>query len=70
MKNDDLLFDLRVVDKNIREGTVKKSDYDKYLKSLPDRGKEVEWSSADNLAPKSYMKGVTGSAEPEPHKET
>ena len=33
---EDLDYDVRIVDRNIREGTVSKKDYDKYIKGLPD----------------------------------
>ena len=33
---DDRLFDLRVVEKNIRAGVITRKDYEKYLKSLED----------------------------------
>lgn len=29
-------FDIRIVSKNLRRGTVSKQDYEKFLKSLPD----------------------------------
>lgn len=33
---DERLFDLRVVEKNIRSGVITRKDYEKYLKSLDD----------------------------------
>lgn len=33
---DERLFDLRVVEKNIRSGVISRKDYEKYLKSLED----------------------------------
>ena len=33
---DELDYDVRIVDRNIREGAVSKKDYDKYVKGLPD----------------------------------
>lgn len=33
---EELDYDVRIVDRNIREGKVAKKDYDKYLKALPD----------------------------------
>ncbi len=35
-KNEERLFDLRTVDFHIAHGMAKQSEYDKYLKSLPD----------------------------------
>ncbi len=37
MKNkDDFLYDVRIINRNIRDGEVSKKDYDKYLDNLPD----------------------------------
>lgn len=37
MKNkEDFLYDVRIVNRNIRDGAVSKKDYDKYIESLPD----------------------------------
>lgn len=37
MKNrEDFLYDVRIINRNIRDGVVSKKDYDKYLDSLPD----------------------------------
>jgi hypothetical protein len=33
---EELDYDVRIVDRNIREGAVSKKDYDKYVKGLPD----------------------------------
>jgi|GEM_PF-676540 len=33
---EELDYDVRIVDRNIREGAVSKKDYDKYIKGLPD----------------------------------
>ena len=33
---EELDYDVRIIDRNIREGAVSKKDYDKYIKSLPD----------------------------------
>ena len=39
----DRLYDIRVLERNIRKGLIARKDVEKYLKSLPDR--------ADNTAP-------------------
>ncbi|HML95952.1 MAG TPA: hypothetical protein PKC29_11035 [Thermodesulfobacteriota bacterium] len=37
MKNkEDFLYDVRIINRNIRDGVVSKKDYDKYLDNLPD----------------------------------
>ena len=37
MKNkDDFLYDVRIINRHIREGVVSKKDYDKHLDNLPD----------------------------------
>lgn len=33
---DDFLYDVRIINRNIRDGVVSKKDYDKYLDNLPD----------------------------------
>ena len=33
---EELDYDVRIVDRNIRDGVVAKKDYDKYIKDLPD----------------------------------
>lgn len=33
---EELDYDVRIVDRNIREGVVTKKEYDKYIKALPD----------------------------------
>jgi hypothetical protein len=32
----EFVFDVRVADRYVREGVVKKADYEEYLKTLPD----------------------------------
>jgi hypothetical protein len=32
----DLTYDVRVVERNLREGAIEKKDYEEYLKKLPD----------------------------------
>ena len=39
---EELDYDVRIVDRNIREGKVAKKDYDKYLKDLPDSEEKGE----------------------------
>jgi hypothetical protein len=39
----DRLYDIRVLERNVRKGLIARKDVEKYLKSLPDR--------ADNTAP-------------------
>jgi hypothetical protein len=53
----DRLYDIRVLERNIRKGLIARKDVEKYLKSLPDR--------ADNTAP---LVPATG-ADDEPHEE-
>ena len=35
-KKDELDYDVRIVDRSIREGLVSKKEYDKYIQRLPD----------------------------------
>ncbi len=39
---DDMLFDKRIVERNIEAGRISKSDYDKRIKSLNDLTEESE----------------------------
>ena len=38
---DERLFDLRVVEKNLRSGLISRKDYEKYLKSVEDDEKNA-----------------------------
>ena len=49
----DRLYDIRVLERNIRKGLIARKDVEKYLKSLPDR--------TDNTAPLA----AAGQDEPE-----
>ena len=35
-KKEDFLYDERIVERHIKDGTLSKKDYEKHLKSLPD----------------------------------
>lgn len=35
-KEEDFLYDERIVERHIKDGTLSKKDYEKHLKSLPD----------------------------------
>jgi len=35
-KKEEFLYDVRIAERNIKEGELSKKDFDKYLKSLPD----------------------------------
>ena len=35
-KNDELLYDVRIVERNISDGAISKKDHEKHLGSLPD----------------------------------
>ena len=37
-KKEDFLYDVRIANRNIREGLITKKDYDKHISSLPDVG--------------------------------
>ena len=39
-KNEVSQFDLRIIERKLHSGEIKKSDYEKFLKSLPDDSKE------------------------------
>jgi hypothetical protein len=45
MDNKDMLFDRRLIERNLRQGTLTNKDYEKFLKSLPDKEGEYEEDS-------------------------
>jgi len=50
----DLPFDVRVIERNLKRGTVDKKDYEKYLKSLDDEAKDAKTFDAQQPgAPKA-----------------
>jgi hypothetical protein len=55
MKNNLLILDRRVVEKNLRAGKISTEEYEKYLKSLKNMENESELVSIDDVAPKSYL---------------
>ena len=38
---DDKMFDVRTLERKLRRGLISRKDYEKFLKSLPDRGDNV-----------------------------
>ncbi|QMU56436.1 MAG: hypothetical protein GKS04_04670 [Candidatus Mycalebacterium zealandia] len=45
MDNKNLFFDVRTVERNIAEGRISKSDFDKYLKEMKDSGENAEFET-------------------------
>lgn len=41
-KKEDFLYDERIVERHIKDGTLSKKDYEKHLKSLPDSEEKGE----------------------------
>lgn len=41
-KTDEFLYDVRIAQRNIRDGMITKKDHDKYLKNLPDSEEKGE----------------------------
>ena len=41
-KREDFLYDVRIANRNIREGLISKKDYDKHISGLPDVGSNSE----------------------------
>ena len=41
-EKEDFLYDERIVERHIKDGTVSKKDYEKHLKSLPDSEEKGE----------------------------
>lgn len=45
VNNRDNLFDKRIIEKNIAEGIVSKTDYEEYVANLPDISNKTEYIS-------------------------
>jgi len=60
MKKKDILFDRRIVELNIKEGTVTEEEYARFLKSIPDRKNDTEWIPVEEVAPLSYLRAALG----------
>jgi len=58
MKTDDVIYDQRVIESRLREGALTRADLEKYLKSLPDRKKDADWITIEDLASRSYLRGI------------
>ncbi len=41
-KENERLYDLRILERNIRKGLIARKDVEKYLKSLPDRADNAQ----------------------------
>jgi|GEM_PF-2117933 len=46
-ENSGKLFDLRVVRRNLEKGLIRESDYQSFLKRLPDEQNNAEWVQMD-----------------------
>ena len=55
MKNDLLLLDRRVVEKNLTAGNLTVEEYNNYLGSLKNMENDAEFVSIDDVAPRSYL---------------
>lgn len=64
MKKNEIMFDRRVVEKNLREGLIAAADYEKFLKSLPNSEEGAQWIAVEELAPRAYLKFILGSESP------
>ena len=42
MQDDEKFFDVRVYERYVKEGSITKKDYERYVKSLPDVGDKAE----------------------------
>ena len=40
-RDEQKIYDVRTLERNIRKGLITRKDYDKYLKTLPDRADNV-----------------------------
>lgn len=61
IKNKDNLFDKRVIEKNIAEGIISKTDYEEYLANLLDvsnKAEHIPFPQNDLISKKSKSKCV------------
>ncbi|HKY64520.1 MAG TPA: hypothetical protein VJR29_14020 [bacterium] len=49
-KNEERLYDIRTLDNYLSRGLIKPTEYDKYLKSLPDEADNYELVQIDDEA--------------------
>ena len=59
-KNDNLLFDVRLIEKNLKAGVMVRKEVEKYLKNLPDISEKAEklWKDEEPRA-ESESKSIT-----------
>ncbi len=43
-RDESKLYDVRILERNLRRGTLSRKDYEKYLKGLPDRASNASWT--------------------------
>lgn len=67
MNKNEMTFDKRTVERNLLHGMITRSDYQGWLKALPDRSKDAEWVDIEALASLTYLRGICG-ADPSPEK--
>lgn len=57
-KDEEKKFDIRVVDKYIRERIVTRQEYEDYLKNLPDIASNIDKEYYLGFSPADEMRGV------------
>lgn len=57
-QNDERIFDQRLLEKNLRKGTLNEKDFEKHLKSLPDEAGNADYFEIIE-EPKEEKKGTT-----------
>jgi hypothetical protein len=50
-KDDSKLYDVRTLERRLRKGVLSKKEYDKHLKSLPDRSDNIATAEPDPNEP-------------------
>lgn len=51
------LFDVRIVERNIKRGIITRKEYDRFLKSLPDAAANVVADEPDTAPPEPTPQG-------------
>jgi hypothetical protein len=51
MTDDPMTFDVRILERKLRRGLISRKDYEKYLKSLPDRSDNTTRHRTENRPP-------------------
>ena len=55
-----ILFDVRLIERNIRQGTITRQDYEKYLSELADREAQADVIDLEQLVEMTHSRPTAG----------